>query len=230
MEGFLQWWTGDPWLIFISLVGGGVGVALILRWRAWPVQRRLLALAVIVLVLHVWEEWRFPGGLHYAYNYLAGSTDAYALARYPMSELTDMLTNVGGVLAGTAALIWAGRSTVTAITVWVVCVVEVLLHLGLGIAAFGVFGTVLGALLMGFTGPEAASIGIIGGADGPTAIYTCSKLAPDLLGAIALSAYSYMAMVPLIQPPINGAAGKTCSSRDLSLGQALPIKHPPDFG
>ena len=73
----------------------------------------------------------------------------------------------------------------------------------LGAAAqFGVFGTVLGALLMGFTGPEAASIGIIGGADGPTAIYTCSKLAPDLFGAIALSAYSYMAMVPLIQPPI----------------------------
>jgi oxaloacetate decarboxylase beta subunit len=73
----------------------------------------------------------------------------------------------------------------------------------LGAAAqFGIFGTVLGALLLGFTGPEAASIGIIGGADGPTAIYTCSKLAPDLLGAIALSAYSYMAMVPLIQPPI----------------------------
>jgi sodium ion-translocating decarboxylase beta subunit len=73
----------------------------------------------------------------------------------------------------------------------------------LGAAAqFGVFGTILGALLMGFNGQEAASIGIIGGADGPTAIYTCSKLAPDLLGAIALSAYSYMAMVPLIQPPI----------------------------
>ena len=164
MEGFLQWWTGDPWLIFISLVGGGVGVALILRWRAWPVQRRLLALAVIVLVLHVWEEWRFPGGLHYAYNYLAGSTDAYALARYPMSELTDMLTNVGGVLAGTAALIWAGRSTVTAITVWVVCVVEVLLHLGLGIAAFGVFGTVydpgLATALLGFL-PLAIAYGVV---------------------------------------------------------------------
>ncbi len=73
----------------------------------------------------------------------------------------------------------------------------------LGAAAqFGVFATVFGAMLMGFTGPEAASIGIIGGADGPTAIYLCSKLAPDLLGAIALSAYSYMAMVPLIQPPI----------------------------
>ncbi len=73
----------------------------------------------------------------------------------------------------------------------------------LGAAAqFGVFGTVFGAMLLGFSGQEAASIGIIGGADGPTAIYLCSKLAPDLLGAIALSAYSYMAMVPLIQPPI----------------------------
>lgn len=73
----------------------------------------------------------------------------------------------------------------------------------LGAAAqFGVFGTIWGAMLLGFTGPEAAAIGIIGGADGPTAIYLCSKLAPDLLGAIALSAYSYMAMVPLIQPPI----------------------------
>lgn len=73
----------------------------------------------------------------------------------------------------------------------------------LGAAAqFGVFATVFGAMAMGFAGPEAASIGIIGGADGPTAIYLCSKLAPDLLGAIALSAYSYMAMVPLIQPPI----------------------------
>lgn len=73
----------------------------------------------------------------------------------------------------------------------------------LGAAAqFGVFATVFGAMALGFSGPEAASIGIIGGADGPTAIYLCSKLSPDLLGAIALSAYSYMAMVPLIQPPI----------------------------
>jgi len=73
----------------------------------------------------------------------------------------------------------------------------------LGAAAqFGIFGTIFGARALGFSGPEAGSIGIIGGADGPTAIYTCTKLAPDLLGAVALSAYSYMAMVPLIQPPI----------------------------
>lgn len=73
----------------------------------------------------------------------------------------------------------------------------------LGAAAqIGIFVTFIGALLLGFTGPEAASIGIIGGADGPTAILTTSKLAADLLPAISVAAYSYMALVPFIQPPI----------------------------
>ena len=73
----------------------------------------------------------------------------------------------------------------------------------LGAAAqFGVYVTFFGALLLGFTAPEAASIGIIGGADGPTTIFLTSKLAPHLLGATAVAAYSYMAMVPIIQPPI----------------------------
>ena len=73
----------------------------------------------------------------------------------------------------------------------------------LGAAAqLGVFVAFFGAVALGFTGPEAASIGIIGGADGPTAIFLTSKLAPHLLGAIAVAAYSYMALIPLIQPPI----------------------------
>lgn len=82
----------------------------------------------------------------------------------------------------------------------------------LGAAAqFGIFATIIGALLLNWTGvmsftlPQAAAIGIIGGADGPTAIYLASKLAPELLGAIAVAAYSYMALVPLIQPPIARA-------------------------
>ena len=82
----------------------------------------------------------------------------------------------------------------------------------LGAAAqFGIFATLLGALAlnlipgMEFTLKDAAAIAIIGGADGPTAIYVASKLAPDLLGAIAVAAYSYMALVPLIQPPIMRA-------------------------
>ena len=73
----------------------------------------------------------------------------------------------------------------------------------LGAAAqLGVFIAFFGAVLLGFTGPEAAAIGIIGGADGPTAIYLTTKLAPQLLGPIAIAAYSYMALIPLIQPPI----------------------------
>jgi len=69
-------------------------------------------------------------------------------------------------------------------------------------AQFGVFVAFIGALLLGFTVPQAASIGIIGGADGPTAIYVTKTLAPELLSAIAIAAYSYMALVPFIQPPI----------------------------
>ena len=73
----------------------------------------------------------------------------------------------------------------------------------LGAAAqIGIFLTFLGALALGFTAPEAGAIGIIGGADGPTAIFLSAKLAPHLLGAIAIAAYSYMALVPVIQPPI----------------------------
>ena len=73
----------------------------------------------------------------------------------------------------------------------------------LGAAAqLGVFVAFFGAICLNFTGPEAASIGIIGGADGPTAIFLTNKLAPQLLGAIAIAAYSYMALNPMIQPPI----------------------------
>ena len=76
----------------------------------------------------------------------------------------------------------------------------------LGAAAqMGVFAAFFGAICLGFTGPEAASIGIIGGADGPTAIFLTTQLAPHLLGGIAVAAYSYMALIPLIQPPIMNA-------------------------
>jgi carboxybiotin decarboxylase len=73
----------------------------------------------------------------------------------------------------------------------------------LGAAAqIGIFATLIGALALGFTEQQSGAIGIIGGADGPTAIFLSSRLAPDLIGAIAIAAYSYMALVPVIQPPI----------------------------
>jgi sodium ion-translocating decarboxylase beta subunit len=93
----------------------------------------------------------------------------------------------------------------------------------LGAAAqFGIFFTFVGATALGFTGPESASIGIIGGADGPTALYLTSKLAPHLLGPIAVAAYSYMALVPIIQPPIMKAL-TTEEERKIVMEQLRPV-------
>ena len=93
----------------------------------------------------------------------------------------------------------------------------------LGAAAqFGVFFAFFGANLIGFTGNQAASIGIIGGADGPTAIYLTTKLAPELLGAIAIAAYSYMALIPMIQPPIMKALTSK-KERVVVMTQARPV-------
>ena len=95
----------------------------------------------------------------------------------------------------------------------------------LGAAAqIGVFVALAGAMLLGFNVQEAASIGIIGGADGPTAIYLTTKLAPHLLGAIAVAAYSYMSLVPLIQPPIM----KLCTTkeqRQIRMVNLRPVTH-----
>jgi sodium ion-translocating decarboxylase beta subunit len=108
----------------------------------------------------------------------------------------------------------------------------------LGAAAqFGIFGTVIGAVtmnhygIMDFSLNEAAAIGIIGGADGPTSIFVASRLAPELLGAIAVAAYSYMALVPMIQPPImraftNDAERKIKMVQTRHVGQTEKILFP----
>ena len=95
----------------------------------------------------------------------------------------------------------------------------------LGAAAqAGVFISLLGAMLLGFTVQEAAAIGIIGGADGPTAIYLAAKMAPQLLGAIAVAAYSYMSLVPLIQPPIMKLF-TTPEDRKIKMAQLRTVSH-----
>lgn len=101
----------------------------------------------------------------------------------------------------------------------------------LGAAAqFGIFATLMGAILlsnfgiMDFSLADAAAVGIIGGADGPTSIYVASKLAPDLLGAIAVASYSYMALVPLIQPPIMRAL-TTEAERAIKMVQQREVSH-----
>lgn len=93
----------------------------------------------------------------------------------------------------------------------------------LGAAAqMGVFLAFFGAVCLGFTGQEAASIGIIGGADGPTAIFLTTRLAPHLLGAIAIAAYSYMALIPMIQPPIMKAL-TTEKERQVKMEQSRTV-------
>ena len=93
----------------------------------------------------------------------------------------------------------------------------------LGAAAqLGIFITFLGALLLGYTPPQAGPIGIIGGADGPTAIYVTTRLAPELLGPIAIAAYSYMALVPIIQPPIMRALTRK-ADRQIIMDQLRPV-------
>ena len=87
---------------------------------------------------------------------------------------------------------------------------------------FGVYIAYIGAMLMGFSGGAAASIGIIGGADGPTSIYLASRLAPDLLGPIAVAAYSYMSLVPIIQPPIMRLL-TTKKERAIKMEQLRPV-------
>lgn len=93
----------------------------------------------------------------------------------------------------------------------------------LGAAAqLGIFTTYIGAKLLGFTGPQAGAIGIIGGADGPTAILVASRLASDYLPAIAIAAYSYMALIPLIQPPLMRLL-TTKKEREVKMEQLRPV-------
>ena len=93
----------------------------------------------------------------------------------------------------------------------------------LGAAAqFGIFTTFAGAYFLGFTAPQSGAIGIIGGADGPTAIFVANQLAPELLGSIAIAAYSYMALVPIIQPPIMKLF-TTRREREVVMEQLRPV-------
>jgi len=95
----------------------------------------------------------------------------------------------------------------------------------LGMAAqAGIFLTLLGAILLGFTPAQAAAIGIIGGADGPTAIFAANRLAGDLVGPIAVAAYSYMALVPLIQPPVIKAL-TTKKERAIKMGTSVKVNN-----
>lgn len=131
----------NAWLSIWLYVMAGIGIYLAIKvWKnrkEWDKINILCTLTVIVLVLHVIEEWVFPGGLHYSYNFSHGSTN---LARYPMNRLTDMITNFGGVILGYAVLKLGGFRKPAGIAVMLFSAFEIVIHITIGINSLNTFG------------------------------------------------------------------------------------------
>lgn len=136
METIINAWL-SVWLYVMA------GIAVVLGCKVWQHRadwdgiNRLCTLAVIVLVLHVLEEWVLPGGLHYSYNIDHGST---VLSRYPMNRLTDMITNFGGVLLGCIVLRCWGFRKPAGVAVMLFAAFEVVIHVMIGITSMKTFG------------------------------------------------------------------------------------------
>ena len=128
---------------------------------------------------------------------LIGVLGLFFVLIYALKKLNSGIGFVNGNKMKVLDRVTVGREG----SLMVVCVAGKLMLIGAA-AQVGIFGAYMIALALGFTPAEAGAIGIIGGADGPTSIYVTSKLKQELLGSIAVAAYSYMALVPVIQPPI----------------------------
>jgi carboxybiotin decarboxylase len=194
-------YAGDP--LLMSELARQLGVALTDNYKALFVAYDGADVSVQLAVQQLVAQANFSNGM--LYNFYTVSI-ASGVAPLVIFMGVGAMTDFGPLLANPKTLF-------------------------LGAAAqFGIFATVLGAVgltsigLMDFSLSDAAAIGIIGGADGPTAIYVASLLAPDLLGAIAVAAYSYMALVPLIQPPIMRAL-TTDAERRIVMVQLRQVSH-----
>ncbi len=183
--GETEWWKT---LIMLAISGLLVYLAIVKKFE--PLL--LLPIAIGMLLTNL------PGGGMFHLDFFIGESVDYDLVLHN-GGLLDLLY-LGVKLGIYPCLIFIGIGAMTDFTPLISNPKSLLIGAG---AQLGVFVAFSGALLSGqFTGNEAASIGIIGGADGPTAILVTKTLAPKLLGAIAIAAYSYMALIPLIQPPI----------------------------
>lgn len=136
MEGLLQAWL-SVWLYVMAAIGIALAYLTYKHRHDWSKINILCTLAVIVLILHVLEEWVVPGGLHYSYNIAHGSDD---LSRYPMNRLTDMITNFGAVVLGCIVLRFWGFRKPAAIAVMLFSAFEVVIHVAIGITDMQLFG------------------------------------------------------------------------------------------
>ncbi|MCI5924196.1 MAG: HXXEE domain-containing protein [Oscillospiraceae bacterium] len=135
MEIIIQGWL-SIWLYVMMSIGIVLGVLIWKNRKTWSTLNILCTLAIIVLILHVIEEWILPGGLHYSYNIAHGST---LLSRYPMNRMTDMITNFGAVVLGCIVLkVWGFRKP-AGIAVMLFSLFEVIIHLSIGIQDMNTF-------------------------------------------------------------------------------------------
>lgn len=136
MEMILKGWL-SIWLYAMAAIGIYIGWQIYKNRKEWSALNILCALAVIVLVLHVIEEWVLPGGLHYSYNISHASS---ILSCYPMNRLTDMITNFGGVILGLVVLkVWGFRKP-AGIAIMLFSAFEVVIHVMIGITSMQIFG------------------------------------------------------------------------------------------
>ena len=220
--GFYQFFQGDNWKCAIMIVVAIVLLFLGIVKKFEPLLLVPIAVGMLVTNLpgaEMYHEILFAGG-HIHWDLFGGNPiTAEFIAEMQASGVSEAVLN--GVAVGQTVsvglidvlylgiklgiypcLIFMGVGAMTDFGPLIANPKSLLLGAA---AQLGIFLTYVGCRLMGFTGAEASSVGIIGGADGPTAIFVTAMLAPALLGPIAVSAYSYMALVPVIQPPIMKA-------------------------
>lgn len=136
MEAIIQGWL-SVWLYVMGVIGVLLSYLVYKNRKTWSKLNILCTLAVIVLVLHVIEEWVLPGGLHYSYNINHGSM---FLSKYPMNRLTDMITNLGAVVIGCIVLNVWGFKKPAGIAIMLFSAMEVVMHIGIGIQDMQIFG------------------------------------------------------------------------------------------
>ena len=187
--GLVSFFIGEGWKSFVM-----IGVSLLLLYLAIKKEFEPLLLLPIAFGMLLTN---FPGAeMFHPTLFDEGQIDWYDL--YKTGGLIDFLY-LGVKLGIYPCLIFIGVGAMTDFGPLIANPKSFLLGAA---AQIGIFATFLGAYALGFSPNECGSIGIIGGADGPTSIYLTSRLSPKLLGAVAVAAYSYMALVPIIQPPI----------------------------
>lgn len=121
---FIYWFVGTGWLYCIGIIGIVLGVVLAINWKKQDWFQRLGIIAILVLILHVYEEWVLPGGFHYIYN-----LDSSSPSNYPMNQLTDMITNFGGIILGCLVLKFWKFGKGSGIAIGLFSLFEVVIHL-----------------------------------------------------------------------------------------------------